>query len=369
MKTRLALATSICAILLRLDGGLAWAAEPAPAVPGVARAAGACRADQICTLRNPEDIADLAGTPWLLVAQQDPAAAAMGMVALDSRTRRLSPVRVEPGAPSCIPDAQGGGLGLRREAGGYRLIRIVHQGHYAEAALDPARTDAVETYRVTVGADGPVMKRVACVIAPPLYFLNDVAALANGGFVATHMFDRSDAPAIRSERFLAGQPTGFVVRWSPGKGWSKIPGSDGVFPNGIDASQDGRWIAYAETYGHRVTLIRPDGSGRRPIALAMNPDNVVWSVGRTFIVAGGTGVPLRSTAGCAAYRLQGCAFPAAAARVDFATGSATSLVSSGGAELPGFSVAAEKNGSLYVGSATGDRLTILDLARGPVAIP
>jgi hypothetical protein len=357
-------------VIALLLGGAPALAAPAPAyAPGVAKAAGACRADQLCAFRNPEDLVDLAGTPWLIVSQHDPADPKVGMMAIDIRSGRSVPVEGTRDQPDCIPNIRGGGIGIRREDGGYRLVRIVHQGSYIEAALIPSANDAVETWRVTVDREGPHLRRTACIVAPLPLFLNDIAALADGGFAATHMFDRAGPAAPRTARFLAGQPTGYVTRWSPAAGWQTIPNSEGVFPNGIDAAQDGRTIAFAETYGHRLTLLHPDGSGRRIVDIALNPDNVVWAGGSHFIVAGGNGVPLKSTAGCAPFRLPGCAFPAAALLVDGATGKVIPLAISAGAEIPGFSVALRKAGRLYIGSSTGDRITVLDAKTPPVTLP
>jgi hypothetical protein len=360
---------TIFAVALLL-GAAPAAGEPRPAyAPGGAKAAGACRADQLCVFRNPEDLVDLAGTPWLIVSQHDPADARLGLSAIDTRSGRSVPIEGSKDQPDCIPNIRGGGIGIRREGGGYRLVRIVHQGSYIEAATVPTANDAVETWRVTVDAAGPHLRRTACIVAPLPLFLNDIAALPGGGFAATHMFDRAGTPAPRTARFLAGQPTGYATRWTPAAGWRTIPNSDGVFPNGIDATPDGRSLAFAETYGHRLTVIHPDGSGRREIKIALNPDNVVWAGGSTFVVAGGNGEPLKSTAGCAPYRLPGCAFPAAALLVDTTTGKVSPLAISAGAEIPGFSVALRKAGKLYLGSSTGDRLTVLDARTPPVTLP
>jgi sugar lactone lactonase YvrE len=362
------------ATLARLIVTLALGAASGPAAaapwnPGVAHAVGPCATGQICTFHGPEDIVDLAGTPWLLISQQEPKDASIGLAALNTDTGEI--IRYDPaGFPaSCVDNARGGGIGLRAEAGGYRLVRLVHAGGLGAAISHPTIADGVETYRVAITAGRPVLTRTACVQAPVDYFLNDIAALADGGFAATHMYDRSGDAAAREAKFLASQPTGFVVRWSPKSGWSQIPNSEGSFPNGIDASPDGRWIAFAETYGHVISRIGVDGSGRERIPLAMNPDNVTALADGRFVVAGGTGEPLVSTRGCGPFSKAGCGFPAAAMVVDFAKGSVTPIVTSGGDTAPGFSVAVIKAGKAYIGSSSGDRVTVVTLGAEPVALP
>jgi sugar lactone lactonase YvrE len=229
-------------------------------------------------------------------------------------------------------------------------------------AIEHGEHDTVEVFQVAIAADGPRLTWIGCVDAPAPYFLNDIAALPQGAFAATHMFDRAAAardPKAQQARLLAGEPTGYAVRWSAAEGWAKVPNTDGSFPNGMDASADGRTLYYAETYGHRVSAIGLDGSGKRSIAVAMQPDNVTVAADGAVIVAGGTGAPITSTAGCAAFRPQGCGFPSALLRLDFAVGAATPLFSDDGTKMSGASVGVVAGGRLYVGTSFGDRITVI----------
>ena len=305
-------------------------------------------------MEDPEDLADLVGSKWLLVGEAGRRALAM----IDTETAVV--VRPPEHAPAqgCEGFARGGGLGVRGEHRGWRIVRIFHG----------ATGDAVETSRIAFARE-PIIEPVGCVAAPAAWFLNDVTPLPDGGFAATHMFDRNIPREAREAAFLAGTPTGYVVRWSPGKGWSRIAGSDGSFPNGIDASPDGRSIAFAETYGHRVNRIALDGSRRTSVKLAMQPDNVTALADGRFVVAGGTGAPLTSTRGCTELRRPGCAFPAAAVVVDFTNRSARTIVTSAGAATPGFSVATIKANKVYLGTAFGDRVTSEPLGPAAVELP
>jgi hypothetical protein len=318
---------------------------------------------QVCGLGSPEDIAALPGSPWLLISQQDPAPGQSGFAALDARSLKAVPFASTDIASAPDPrlaDCAGppktpalGGMGVRREGDGYRMVAIQHGAR-----------DAVEVFHVSVTATGPRLTWIGCVAAPAPYFLNDIAALPGGGFAATHMFDRAASaadPKAQQARWLAGEPTGYVVRWSAGGGWSKVPGSDGSFPNGIDASADGRTLYFAETYGHQVNTIGLDGANRRRIAVAMQPDNVTVSEDGAVVVAGGTGAPLVSTAGCAAFRPQGCGFASALERLDFTDGSIVRLFADDGSRMPGASVGVIARGRLYIGTSFGDRVTVVPL--------
>ena len=245
------------------------------------------------------------------------------------------------------------------------MVRILHGPHIGMIT----NGDAVESFRITLVGHTPHLARTACVIAPSPYFLNDIAPLPNGGFAATHMFDPAIPREKRETAFLAGLPTGYLVRWSQVAGWTRIPGSEGSFLNGLDASRDGRWLAFAETYGRRINRIRPDGSRRSGLQLAMQPDNVTGLDDGTFVVVGGTGTPLVSTRLCPKLRRPGCGFPAMAALVDFNHARVKTIVVGNGVSTPGFSVGVLKHGHLYLGTSFGDRITILKIGRQPVVTP
>ncbi len=331
---------------------------------GVAHAVGACTTAQVCSFADPEDIADLAGTPWLMISE-GAVDGSSGLSAFNTTTGTIVRFRSDALGPACFAAARGGGIGIRRDTGGFRLVRILHGAPPGTAVAN----DAVETIRIAFVGGEPRLTRSGCVAAPVPYFLNDIAPLPDGGFAATHMFDPGIPRDEREAAFRAGMPTGFLVRWSAVTGWKRILHSEGSFPNGVDASPDGRWLAFAETYGHAINRIRPDGSGRTRLAVAMQPDNVTARRDGTFVVVGGTGQPLVSTRRCPEFRRPGCGFPAMAARIDFDRSRLTTIAVSDGIATPGFSVGVVKRGRIYLGTSFGDRITILKISTRPVVAP
>lgn len=342
---------------------LAMATVAADTPSGSGGSTGPCSDPSLCGFADPEDLADLAGSRWILVSQEA-APGESGLAAIDTRTGRV--VRYPAFGPACLVGARGGGIGIRRDGAGYRLVRVLHGRAGADASPG---VDAVQIYRVTIAAGAPRIAAVGCVTAPASYFLNDAVPLPDGGFAATHMFDRAVARSLREADFLAQRPTGNVVRWSPGTGWRRLAGGEGSFPNGIEASSNGRWIVFAETYGRRVNRISSDGGQRSSVALDMQPDNVTALSGSRFVVAGGTGAPLVSTRGCPALRRPGCGFPAMAVTVDIARGRVTPIAINAGARTPGFSVGLVKSKRLYLGTAFGDRITLVRVGRRPAQLP
>ena len=338
-------------------GLLAWGSASA------GQAVGPCQSHQVCRFASPEDIVDLVGTDWLLVSAQGDADTG-GLTAFDTVRGRIVPLDAgkakvsdaADGDPACLrsPRLHNGGIDLKREGDGYRLAVVNHDGG-----------DRIEFFRVNVSNGTPSLAWSGCAAAPGAYFLNDVALLPDG-VVATHMFDRAMDKPTREALLLKSRPTGYLVRWNRAGGWRKIPGSDGAFPNGVVAAPDGAWVAFSETYGHVVNRVDVDGGGRRRIAVAMQPDNLTLGGEDTVLVAGGTGAPMVSTQNCPTLREVGCGFPAAVLEVNLSSGRTRPMVTSGGASVPGPSVALRKAGVIYLGTAYGDRIT---RARAPAVLP
>lgn len=126
-------------------------------------------AGDLCGFANPEDLAALPGTHLIIVSQQSAEDPRKGLLVLDPHNGMRTAI------PNPIADAQctggrGGGIGVRREGGGYRLLRIVY-----------GATDIDETWRFTVDGITPRAVRVGCIPAPAAPFVNDIAPLPGGG--------------------------------------------------------------------------------------------------------------------------------------------------------------------------------------------
>jgi hypothetical protein len=325
---------------------------------------------QVCGVSNPEDIGSLAGSPWLMVVEQAAPAGASGLSALNGDTYEMirfpeesfhaAPGAKMEGEPTCVMPAKPmfGGLGARRRpGGGWRVVVIYYS--------DPG-VAGVALLNVTLVGGKPHVALAGCVNTPKPYFLNDIASLPDGAFAATHMFDRevvAKDPEAHQQRMLNSQDTGYVVRWSKTEGWVKVPNSGGSFPNGMDASADGKTLYFNETYGHAVNAIALDGTGRRRFLVKMNPDNVTTAEDGSLILAGGIGKPLVSTKGCINFRPQGCGFPSAIDRVDPATGAITRLFVDDGSHMAGASVGVLLHDKIYIGSLWTDRITVVDLSK------
>ena len=229
----------------------------------------------VCGPANPEDLAAVPESPWVIVSSMaDPGQ----LYATDTRDLASRPIfPLETSAPrhdtatygSCPgPDTSGfqpHGLGLRAGADGTHTLYVVRHG---------AR-EAVEVFEVDTGGAPPTVTWIGCAVAPEGVGLNSVAALPGGGFVATNF-----QPAA-----------GELWEWQPGSGWNAVPGSETAGPNGIEASPDGRWL-YIGGWGTQ-SLIRLS-RGQTPIAtesvdVGFHIDNVHWAPDGSLLAAGHAG--------------------------------------------------------------------------------
>ena len=229
----------------------------------------------VCGPGNPEDLAAVPESPWVIVSSM---AAGGGLVATDSRDHSSRPVYpLDTAAPrhdtatfgSCPgPDTSGfqpHGLGLRPGADGVHTLYVVRHGD----------REAIEVFEVDARGDSPAFTWVGCAIAPEGVRLNSVAALPDGAFVATHF--RPDG--------------GELWEWQPGDGWSQVPGSESAGPNGIEASADGRWL-YIGGWGTQ-SLIRLS-RGQTPVetdsvGVGFHIDNVHFAPDGSLLAAGHAG--------------------------------------------------------------------------------
>jgi hypothetical protein len=189
-----------------------------------------------------------------------------------------------------------------------------------------------------------------CVVSTQGY--NDVAALADGGFIATH----PTALQTPGQDLFAGAPSGYVSRWTPGKGEVELPGSREGYPNGVIASADGRYAyfnAWTAKEVHKYDLRESKQAGM--VKLDFMPDNLTWTKSGRMLAAGVKGARGECPAGSGTP----CGQMFGIAEIDPAKMAAKSVYDSTGkgpSAISGVSVALEMGNSIYIGAFQGDRL-------------
>jgi hypothetical protein len=310
----------------------------------------------ICGLTKPEDLAHVAGTPWLLVSELGNNSVPGQVVAFDPTNDRLirlkasNPVVADPnGFPICgTPpiSIRPRGFHVRTDDNGKTILLLVNV----------AQDVRIERYAIDTSAEQPQLRWEGCVAVPSHLNPNDVAALHGDGFVISHMFTPPMSTWLRTQMFV-GVKTGYVARWTPQSGWDKVQNSEVSFANGIETSPQTDRIFVAATYGETLTAVNVDGSDKRVTQLPIQPDNLTWSADGLLIAVGHTGVAMLGTNGCRDMVDQSCAFPFAVAAIDPQRLEVEVIYTHDEGLIPGPSVALWHEEFLFLGTFFGDRVS------------
>jgi hypothetical protein len=313
--------------------------------------------EPICGLQAPEDLALLPGSGHLLVVQmRGPTHLPDSNVAeLDLATRQLRvlPVRVAGHAegvdsactaPDPNPDLHG--IDLARDTNGDLELLVINHGS----------RQSIEFYRVVGGAADRALEWRGCIVTPADVRLNDVARRPGGGLIATVMGEAKYFGSPDGFKFLSsGAETGYLLAWSPGRGFSKLAGTEAAFPNGIVIDPSGLYAYFAAWTGRE--LIKYDLGSARVVGAAtldFMPDNLSWGTDGSVLTAG---IPdMSAVEHCLDGRTAFCTSPFKAVRIDTADLSVQTLVDGPNGVLGGASVAVQDGDWLYVGAWAGDRI-------------
>ncbi len=309
----------------------------------------------LCGARSPEDIEATPDGKFLIVPQFVGAGrggapttpAVMEIFDIAKKTYAKLPVTNDPrkdwgdaACPGPLGDALvGHGISLAKRDGGWELY-VVNQG---------GMRFSMELFELkeTGGVWGLIWH--GCVVSKADF--NDVAALPDGSFIATH-------PTVLQTPgmdLFSGAPSGYVVHWTAGKGEEELPGTRVGYPNGVLVSADGRYMylnAWTAKEVHKYDL--KDGKELKVVKLDFMPDNITWTAKHQMLAAG-----VKGTRGdCPAGSGTPCNQAFGIAQIDPAKMEAKTVFDSQGkgALIGGVSVAFEAGNSIYIGAFQGDRL-------------
>ena len=322
-------------------------------------------------LQSPEDLIQIAGTPWVVVSAMRSKGHAGRLVVVDARdpTRRhpLYPAaHAIPGGPDAATFAPHGIA--TRPLGEHRVELLVVE-HGAGQFVDEFVLD-------TRGDLPPIVTSVVQVAMPEGTSGNGVAPLPDGGFVVTSMFDPRDPAFV--DAFARAEPTGAVWRHSPKGGWTMLAKPRLSAANGIATSKDGETLFVTEWAARRVWRIPLRNGNPISTPVTFNPDNLRWTDAGDLLVVGQTG-GARELFQCEPLRLP-CPMGYVVARIDPETASVKTILAGDDASYAndGFGAgtgAIQIGSSLWVGTYFGDRIARFALPRaltprgGPMSEP
>lgn len=306
----------------------------------------------ICGIEAPEDMVAL-DERRLIVSSME---VTDHLYLLDTRTDELGPLRteLEPppaaqrwGEPDCAPPVYmiSHGIDLSRAADAPRLLVVNHGGR-----------ESVEMFELRQDGEAtPWLQWRGCVLAAENAQFNDVAALPDGGFLATDpLTDSWKLP--RMLLGALGMATGRVYRWAPGAGYSAVPGTEGAYPNGITLAADGARF-YLNLYldGEVREHALDSGEILRRVSVKKPDNSTLTADGRLLVASHRAGLP--SLVGAIADEAgERNRIPFDIVVVDLDSFDTRILHRGDGEALGGGTVAVPAGERLYIGAFRGDRL-------------
>jgi len=234
----------------------------------------------VCNLISVEDFLPVQGGRYLVGGSY--VEKSVGLYLVDTRAKTAKPMTLslaatpDPLYAGCpapdLKNLQTHGLDVRKVDGHLTAFVINHGGR-----------ESVEIFRLHPASASA--EWVGCALPPEGVNSNSITALADGTFALTKFMDTHDKQGF--QHILAGQVTGAVYLWTPGKGFTVVPGTELSGDNGILSSADGRWL-YINAYGSREIYRVPlSGQGKRSVAkVDFCPDNLRWAPDGSIFVTG-----------------------------------------------------------------------------------
>ena len=204
-----------------------------------------------------------------------------------------------------------------------------------------------------------------CVPVDAPYWINDVARLPGGGFIASHMMPRDAADTMLARSPNDGIETGYVVEWQAEGGWRKVRGTDGALPNGIQVSDDGAIVYNNHYLGNQVVAVMRS-TGRRLWAAAVEggPDNLSITPRGDLLVVTHL-ASLAAIGDCLTRPAETCSLGFTVHRVDAESGAARRIFRGGDTAFGGATTAVEIDGTIFLGAFAGQRIARLRRAPHP----
>ena len=321
--------------------------------------------DVDCQFQNPEDLAlgpdgrilvsqfgDMEGTLSGSLARYEPASRTLSVLFPSSEVEAAGGEAPQWGEPDCAPPDTARfsphGIDIEMRIDGLRELAVVNHGGRESVELFEVFDDSTIAWR-------------GCVVAPEDGFFNDVVLQRDGGFWVTQMFPPGGMP-FSLLKVMLGMDTGWVYAWSSEDGFEKMPGTDAPMPNGIEKSDDERYI-YLNTYSSQGVRKIDAITGETVANAEIDPvDNSTWGEDGRLLVASHTG-GLSEMMACQAIEEGSCGMPFEIVALDPDDLSQQVLIAGEGAPMGGVTVALQRDGVYYLGTFLGDRLGIVDLSQ------
>lgn len=238
------------------------------------------------------------------------------------------------------------GINSKRLDDGQHVLYVVNHG----------TRESIEIFEIFDDGREVTLEPRGCVLAPPDSTTNDVVVLGDGGFRVSDSFRRSENTIISGLRMRYGSHRpGFAWEWRPGRGYSRLAGSETAYANGIESSPDGRFV-YLNGYFENALIKVDTSTGQRVGEVSvMGPDNVTWSDDGMLLVASHHASTF-DLLKCLGIERGNCGFRFQIVEVDPETLASRVILDQQGSPIGAVTVALPFKGRLYLGTFAGDRI-------------
>ncbi len=312
-----------------------------------------------CGYQNPEDLVQIPGTELLIVSEMgefmadSPGDLSLLNTTTGSRetlTIDWSSTGVTWGEDDCPPPDPAAlsphGIDLTIRDDGDMSLLVVNHG----------QRESVEFFAVAPTGD---LTWRGCALPPGDPFINDVAARRDGGFYATHMWDKSGSFEDTVAKLLGGEHTGWVWAWSPTDGFTRLAETDDVMPNGI-ALDTNNTTLYVNVYIGNKTFAMDLETGKRVAEIELRqPDNVSVDADGTVWIASHQHDAIGQA--CTQVTEGPCLLPFQVVTADPQTLEPNVVIDHDGPPMGYATVALKVGNRVYLGTAHGDRVVSVEL--------
>lgn len=322
----------------------------------------------ICGTSRPEDIARIPGQPLLIISEMgDPLdhRTPGSLSVLNTHTDTFTPldpysmdntvndVDSRWGDPHCskAPPTVLSPHGIH--------LSTRHDGIMQLLVINHGSREAVEYFEVSQVNESIAVIWKGCVNPTPATFLNNIVSLSNGGFIASQAYDYDafsiGALNIELIKGILGWDTGYLFEWNAAQGFTKIPGSNGRFVNGVAITDDEKNL-YATYYmGNEVRKIHRHSGELLASVKIPQPDNLTWTTDGQLLVASHQGYLVEKLL-CLLTVQSTCTFQFGIYTLDAGSLDSNEIINHRGYPMGGVTVATQLGNSLYLGSYSGDRV-------------
>ncbi len=210
----------------------------------------------ICGFKNPEDIVITPDKKFLLMSEfggigpyEEQKSGYFALLDLETKTKVIPNITIEEniwGDPKCTRT-------INKKYGPHGIDLIErNDGRYQLGVINHYPDESIEMFEMVKKENSWDMVWRGCIDVPYEFYFNDISLRKNGGFYASHMYDREITLNEWLFVSIIKSDTGFLVEWIESR-FKKIDGSDGSGPNGIALDEDSNIIYINYNQGDSVT--------------------------------------------------------------------------------------------------------------------